>query len=122
MRYFHLPLLLLPMLAMACTDAGQATAVPSSDRIPDSFAAKAEEGCRSSPGNTLPPEVRNKICSCVAHEMQRTMPMKDTIALGQQLNSIGDDKVAKNQLIFGNDAFRKIMVVCVDQVIGQKKT
>lgn len=119
MRIVPVSLLLLPALLLACTDAQHASTVPSGDRIPDSFAARAEDGCRASPGNTLPPEVRNQICSCVAREMQRTISMKDTIAFGQQLNAVGDE-VAKNRVILGNEAIRQIMVTCVNQVIGQK--
>jgi hypothetical protein len=121
MRPCFLPLLLLLTPVMACTDAGRASTVSSDDRIPDSLIDSSDKKCQESADKSFPPEVARQLCSCIAREVQRTLPMKDAMAFGQEMTVAGDDK-ARNSAILGNDVVRQILVTCVNQVIGQKKS
>jgi hypothetical protein len=67
---------------------------------------------------SLPPELRDRMCFCVAREYQRTMPAKDALAFGQAYRAAGDDTVARSRLLVNNETTRQVLVTCVNEVRG----
>jgi hypothetical protein len=121
-RPVNLPVILLCSAALAaCGGAQRASTVPSGDRLPDSVIDRVEDDCRHEPDDSMPPEVLDRMCFCVAREYQRTMPAKDAFAFGEAVRAVGDDAVARNRLIMNNQTARQAVVTCVDEVLGRTK-
>jgi len=114
------PILLLAALA-SCAGGKRAGTVPSADRLPDSLINRVEDDCRHTPDDWLPPEVRDRMCFCVAREYQRTMPAKDALAFGEAYRAVGDDPAARSRLIMNNETARRVLVTCVNEVLGPGK-
>ena len=107
-RAVNLPMILLCSAVAACGGAQRASTVPSADRLPD----RVEDDCRHKPDDSLPPEVLDRMCFCVAREYQRTMPAKDAFAFGEAFRAAGDDAVARNRLIMNNETTRRAVATC----------
>jgi hypothetical protein len=120
-RTANLPVILLCSALAACGGAQRAGTVPSADRLPDSVIDRVEDDCRHKPDDSMPPEVRDRMCYCVAREYQRTMPAKDAFAFGEAFRAAGDDAVARNRLIMGNETTRRALATCIDEVLGPTK-
>jgi hypothetical protein len=95
--------------------------VPSADRLPDSLINRVEDDCRHKPDDSPPPEVRDRMCVCVAREYQRTMPANDALALGEAYRAVGDDPAARTRLILNDETARRVLVTCVNDVLGPAK-
>jgi hypothetical protein len=120
-RAVDLSVILLFSALAACGGVQRASTVPSGDRLPDSVIDRVEDDCRHQPDESLPPEVRDRMCFCVAREYQRTMPAKDAFAFGQAFRAAGDDPVARNRLVMNNEMTRQALATCVNEVFGPTK-
>jgi hypothetical protein len=110
----------LPMLfslaLVACAPAQQPHTIATEDRFPNSLADMATTKCKVEPRPSFTPEDNATLCSCVVREMQRTMSMKEVLAVDEAKETAGPDIAAKNHVLMSYDKVRRIVATCINEL------